>query len=186
MAEAELAAITASGTRALHRRQIGTAMIPENPNLALASIAQRRGHDHSAAGALPVPIPKPGDHAADADGWGAPWQSPGSWMIEAPLRSADDLAPPLKPALGSSAPITQQTDAWVCFGIKAADAGAPFECSCTLGTRVMNGGHGSRSVIENAGCLIVCRERNGRFSVFWSALVSGIAASHPCCRRRGA
>jgi hypothetical protein len=77
MAEAELAAITASGTCAPHRDQIGTVMITENPNLALASIAQRPGHDHSPAGALPVPMPKPEDHAADADGWGALWLSPG-------------------------------------------------------------------------------------------------------------
>ena len=165
MAEAALAPLTALGARAPRLDRIGAVVIAENPDLALASIAQRRGHDLAAMGALPVPLPGPGGRAEGPDGLGALWLGQGSWMIEAPLRPGDDLAAWLKSQLGAAASVTDQTDAWVCFDIEAADAGALFERLCILDIRAMDANHGSRSVIEHVGCLILCRAPNRRFSV---------------------
>lgn len=166
MAEAAaLAPLTALGARAPRLDRIGAVTIAENPDLALASVAQRRGHDLAAMGALPVPLPGPGSRAEGPDGLGALWLGPGSWMIETRLRPGGDLAAWLKARLGDAGSVTDQTDAWVCFDIEAADAGALFERLCILDTRAMDAGHGARSVIEHVGCLILCREPNRRFSV---------------------
>ena len=166
MAEAALAPITALGARAPRTDRIGDVMIAENPDVALASVTERRAHDLAATGLLSVPLPGPGAHATGPEGMGALWIAPGSWMVEAPLRSGDDLAARLKSAVGAAASVTDQTDAWVCFDIDAADAGTLFERLCPLDTRIMDTGTGSRSVIDHIGCLIVCRDRNQRFSVF--------------------
>lgn len=166
MADAALAPITALGARAPRADRFGDVTIAENPDVALVSVAQRRGHDLAALGVLPVALPGPGGHATGAEGLGALWLAPGSWMIEAPLRPGDDLAARLISAVGPAASVTDQTDAWVCIDIDAADAGTLFERLCPLDTRRMTSGSGSRSVIEHIGCLIVCRDRNRRFSIF--------------------
>lgn len=166
MADAALAPITALGARDPSANRIGAVVITENPHLALASVTQRRGHDLAASGVLPVALPDPGEHAIGAEGLGALWLAHGSWMIEAPLRPDDDLAARLTSAVGAAASVTDQTDAWVCFDIEATDASALFERLCPLDTRRMDQRSGSRSVIEHIGCLIVCRDRNHRFSVF--------------------
>lgn len=166
MAKAALATITALEGREPRTDRIGGVTITENPDVALASVTERRGHDLSTSGVLCVTLPGPGSHATGADGMAALWLAPGSWMIEAPLRPGDDLAARVKATVGAAASVTDQTDAWVCFDIDAADAGALFERLCPLDTRSMDAGQGSRSVIEHAGCLIVCRDRNQRFSIF--------------------
>lgn len=166
MAEAALATITALGARAPRTDRIGDVIITENPDVALASVTERRGHDLAASCLLSMALPGPGGHATGAEGLGALWLAPGSWMIEAPLRPGDDLAVRVKSAVGAAASVTDQTDAWVCFDIDVADAGSLFERLCPLDTRRMATGSGSRSVIEHIGCLIVCRDRSQRFSVF--------------------
>jgi sarcosine oxidase subunit gamma len=166
VAEAGLATITALAARAPRTDRIGNVMITENPDVALASVTERRGHDLAATRVLSVALPGPGGHATGAEGLGALWLAPASWMIEAPLRPGDDLAGRVKSAVGAAASVTDQTDAWVCFDIDAADAGLLFERLCPLDTRSMDTGCGSRSVIEHIGCLIICRDRNQRFSVF--------------------
>ena len=165
MADTALAPITALGARTPRMDRIGPVTITENPDVALASVAQRLGHDLAAGATLQVALPGPGGHASGADGLGALWLGPGSWMIEAPLRPGDDLSDRLKSQLGATASVTDQTDAWVCFDIDAADAGALFERLCILDTRAMDAGNGGRSVIEHVGCLIICRDANRRFSV---------------------
>lgn len=166
MAEAALATITALGSRQPRTDRIGDVIITENPDVALASLTERHGQDLAASRLLSVALPGPGGHAMDADGLGALWLAQGSWMIEAPLWTGDDLAARVKSSVGPAASVTDQTDAWVCFDIDAADAGALFERLCPLDTRRMDADSGSRSVIEHIGCLIVCRDRNQRFSVF--------------------
>lgn len=165
MAEAALETITALGARAPRTDRIGEVMIAENPDVALASVTGRRGHDLAASEALAVALPGPGGHATGAEGMGALWLAPGSWMIEAPLRRGDDLAARVKAAVGAAASVTDQTDAWICFDIDAADAGSLFERLCPLDTRRMDSGSCSRSIIEHIGCLVVCRDRNQRFSI---------------------
>ena len=159
---ARLTPLTALGARAPRVDRIGAVEIAENPDLALASLAARRGA--SVEGRLPVTLPGPGGYAR-GDGIGALWLGPDAWMIEAPLRPGDDLSDRLKSQLGATASVTDQTDAWVCFDIDAADAGALFERLCILDTRAMDAGNGGRSVIEHVGCLIICRDANRRFSV---------------------
>ncbi len=172
MAEPVLSPITALGARAPRVDRIGTVTITERPEVALASLALRRGTEAERL-ELPITLPGPGGHVSDtaaaaADGeggWGALWLGPGSWLIEAPLALGRDLSVDLARRVAGRASVTDQTDAWVCFDIDASDAAALFERLCMLDVRRMDRGAGSRSVIEHVSCLVICREANRRFTV---------------------
>lgn len=101
MVEADSAVCTESGAHAPHRHPIGTVMIAENSNQALALVAQRCGYDDLADGVRPVPLSKPRGHVAGADESGALWLSSESKMIKASERSGDDFAAPPIAMLGS-------------------------------------------------------------------------------------
>lgn len=164
MAEAPLTPITALGGRAPRIDRIGAVTITERPEVALASLALRRGTEAESLG-LGIALPGPGHHASGEGGLGALWIGPGSWLVEAPLESGRDLSVELAQKTAGRASVTDQTDAWACFDIEAADAGALFERICMLDTRRMEAGAGSRSVIEHVSCFIICREANRRFTV---------------------
>lgn len=149
-------------------RSVGRITIAENPDIALASLAQRRGREADftarAEALLGLPLPAPG-HAAQAGDWGAIWTAPGQWFIEAPFATHEDIAARVKEAVGETASVTEQTDAWVRFDITGRDAIPMFERLSAIDIHAMQAGQATRSLIEHLGCYVICREAGSRYSV---------------------
>jgi sarcosine oxidase subunit gamma len=102
---------------------MGPLTLTENADLALASLARRRG------GATPAPfglaLPEPGTWA-EGDGIAAFWTGPDQWMVEAPGRAAEDFAAALA-AEAPGASVTEQTDGWTAVEIASAEGAGPIE-----------------------------------------------------------
>ena len=112
----DLSPLTALGAAAPRRQSFGALTIWENADMALASLALRRG------GTPPQPFGLTLPAAAGwqaADGIAAFWTAPGQWMIEAAGRATADFAADLA-AAAPGCSVTEQTDGWVCFELAAA------------------------------------------------------------------
>lgn len=154
-----LHALTALGHADPRVVVIGRFRIAERHDVALASLASRRGQDQdvaSAAAAAGVPLPEPARAMAGAP-YGAFWVAPGMWMVEAPYASHEDIVAHLKSAFGATASVTEQTDAWVRFDITAPDLTALLERLCNVDFPCAPVGHATRTVIEHTGCYLIKR-----------------------------
>lgn len=148
-----LTALGAAGPRVV---EVGAVHIVERDDVALASLAVRRGHDLAAAAkAAGVPLPGAG-LAAEGVPFGAFWMTPDMWMIEADYGTHGDIVAALKLAFGDAASITEQTDGWVRF-----DISGPVEpvmarlCNVDFARAAV--GFAARTVIEHTGCYVVVR-----------------------------
>ena len=149
-------------------RSVGRITIAENPDVALASLAQRRGREADftarAEALLGLALPAPG-HAAQAGDWGAIWTGPGQWFVEAPFATHEDIAARVKEAVGDAASVTEQTDAWVQFDLTGENLPALFELLCSLDSRNMADNTATRSVIEHLGTYVLRRGKD-HFTIF--------------------
>ncbi len=154
--------MTALGNVAAKVLDIGPYRIAERFDVALASLATRRGCDEDVAKAAHtanVPLPKPSG-AVFGQAMSAFWLAPEMWMIEAPLDSHEDIAAHLKTLFGAAASITEQTDAWVRFDLSGGDLFALFERLSNLDLSLLPDGHASRTVIEHLGCYLIRQSAN--------------------------
>jgi sarcosine oxidase subunit gamma len=136
---------------------IGPVTLTERADMALASLAARRGREGdvtAAAQAIGLPLPGPGRHAAGPV-WSAFWLGPDQWMVEAAFETHEDIVAALRPAFGDSASITEQTDAWVRFDLTGTGLAAVFERLCALDVRSMQPGDATRTVIEHLGTYVI-------------------------------
>jgi sarcosine oxidase subunit gamma len=136
---------------------IGPVTVAERADVALASLAARRGREGdlaAAAQSIGLPLPGPGRHATGAV-WSAFWLGPDQWMVEADFATQEDIVAALRPAFGDSASITEQTDAWVRFDLAGGDLAAVFERLCALDVRAMQPGDATRTVIEHLGTYVI-------------------------------
>jgi len=151
--------LTALGAQTPRTVDIGPLRISERCDVALASLAIRRGQEAAfrhAAAALGVPLPAPSRFEPGTP-LSAFWVAPEMWFVEAPFESFEDIVGHLKPAFGAAASITEQTDAWVRFDLSAPDLTALMERLCTVDFPVVPTGYASRTVIEHLGCYLVKR-----------------------------
>ncbi len=151
--------MTALGHAAAKVLDIGPYRIAERFDVALASVATRRGSDKDvvqAAKAANVPLPKPLSAIAGQPFSGF-WLAPEMWMIEAPFDSHEDIAAHLKTLFGAAASITEQTDAWVRFDVSGGNPVILFERLSNLDLSLVPVGHASRTVIEHLGCYLIKR-----------------------------
>lgn len=154
---ASLQALTALGAREPAVVEIGPLRITERVDLALASVAARRGRMAdlaAAARAAGVPLPDAARHQAGAP-YSAFWTAPDMWFVEAPFSSHELIADQLKAALGDAASITEQTDAWVVFDLAAADLAPLLERLCNVDFRAVPKGYATRTVMEHLGVYLV-------------------------------
>jgi sarcosine oxidase, subunit gamma len=154
--------MTALGLTAAKVVDIGPYRIAERCDIALASLATRRGRDEDvtkAAKAANVPLPKPAK-AIIGQPFSGFWLAPEMWMIEAPFNSHEDIAAHLKILFGAAASITEQTDAWVRFDLSGGSLVTLFERLSNLDLSVLPDGHASRTVIDHLGCYLVKRSAN--------------------------
>lgn len=138
---------------------IGPYRITERFDVALASVATRRGREKDVAKAAKtarVPLPMP-SQAATGSPYNGFWLAPDMWMIEAPFDSHEDIAAHLKAAFGDAAAITEQSDAWVRFDVSGDNLISLFERLSNLDLSVLPDGHVSRTVIEHLGCYLIKR-----------------------------
>jgi sarcosine oxidase subunit gamma len=154
-------ALTALGKREATTVTHGPLTISERIDVALASVAVRRGRMADltkAAKAAGVPLPGPATHQQGAI-YAAFWVAPEMWFIEAPIETHELIADLLKAALGDAASITEQTDAWVIFDLAADDLAPLLERLCNVDFPAVPDGYATRTVIEHLGCYLI---RHGR------------------------
>ena len=151
--------MTALGLAAAKAVDIGPYRIAERIDVALASLATRRGRDEDvakAAKAANVPLPAP-SKAIAGQPFSAFWLAPDMWMIEAPFDSPVDIAAHLKTLFGAAASVTEQTDAWVRFDVSGGDLVTLFERLSNLDLSMLPDGFASRTVIDHLGCYLIMR-----------------------------
>lgn len=151
--------ITAFGRAKAETVTIGPYVVTERFDVALASLAQRRGTEKALASAAKkagVPLPGPASAEAGAP-WSAFWMTPEMWMIEAPFASHEDIAAHLKAIFAEAASITEQTDAWVRLDLAAPDLGALLERLTNLDLATKPDGFAARTVIEHLGVFLIKR-----------------------------
>jgi sarcosine oxidase, subunit gamma len=138
---------------------IGPYRITERFDVALASLASRRGREKDVfkiaksaklplAGPSTLEIGKP--HSSF-------WLSTEQWMIEADFASHENIEAELKALFGDAASITEQTDAWVRFDVSAPFLEPLLERLCNVDFENVSDGFASRTVIEHIGCYLIKR-----------------------------
>ena len=151
----DLQAMTALGAQEPRTVVAGPLTIHERFDVALASLAVRRGQDLTAAAkAAGVPLPGPARYQAGSP-YSAFWVTPEMWFVEAPFASHETIAALLKAAFGEAASVTEQTDAWVILDLTAPDLGAVLERLCNVDFRAVPDGHATRTVMDHLGCYLV-------------------------------
>jgi sarcosine oxidase subunit gamma len=151
--------LTALGHQEAESVILGPFTLTERFDLALASVAVRRGRDKDLAKAaktagLPLPALMRAETGAP---YSAFWMTPDMWMVEAPMDSHEDIAAILKSALGDSASVTEQSDAWVRFDIAAPDLSPLMERLSNIDLAAQPTGYASRTVIEHLAVYLIKR-----------------------------
>jgi sarcosine oxidase subunit gamma len=162
-----LHAVTALGqaTPAVH--QIGPYRIAERFDVALASVAARKGRladVEKAAKAADVPLPGPAQFQA-GNPWSAFWVAPEMWFVTAPFASHEDIVAKVKPVFGDAASVTEQTDVWVRFDLSAPDLAPLLEKLCNVDFDRAPDGFATRTVIEHMGCYLI-RHSRGEVTIY--------------------
>ncbi len=154
---ASLMALTALGAREAFTATIGGVTITERTDVALASIAARKGRMADlvqAAQAAGLPLPVPATHQPGTP-YCAFWTAPEMWFVEAPIATHEMIADQVKTALGDAASVTEQTDAWVAFDLAARDLSPLMERLCNVDFPKVPKGHAKRTVVEHLGVYLI-------------------------------
>lgn len=159
MHDFQLKPITALGHDAPEVDVIGPWTITERDDVALASLAIRRGRLtdlQAAATTAGVPLPAP---ATSAQGpvYGAFWMTPDMWMVEAPFASHEDIRGHLMAIFGDAGSITEQTDAWVRFDLAGDGLARVLERLSNFDLDRAAVGAATRTVMEHLGCYLIKR-----------------------------
>ncbi len=152
-----LQSLTALGKREATIVTHGPMTITERTDVALASLAARKGRMadlDKAAKAAGVPLPGPATHRTGTP-YSAFWTAPEMWFVEAPYATHELIADLLKTAFGESASITEQTDAWVAFDLAAADLTPVLERLCNVDFSFVPAGYATRTVMEHLGVYLI-------------------------------
>lgn len=150
-------ALTALGHDAADVVTVGPYRIAERFDVALASLAMRRGQEKGfavAAKKLGVPLPQASRFEAGKE-FSAFWTTPEMWFVEADFAAHEDIVAALKPGFGETASITEQTDAWVRFDVSGAGLERLFERLSNLDLGQLPDGFASRTVIEHLGVYLI-------------------------------
>lgn len=154
---ANLQPLTALGKREATTVTHGPLTIIERTDVALASVAARRGRMadlSTAAQQAGVPLPGPATHQQGTP-YSAFWTVPEMWFVEAPYASHELIADLLKSALGEAASITEQTDAWVAYDLSAPDLAPVLERLCNVDFNAVPKGYATRTMMEHLGVYLI-------------------------------
>lgn len=154
---ASLHALTALGAHEAAILTVGPLTLTERFDVALASVAARRGRMADLAKAAKVaglPLPDPARWLG-GEVYAAFWTAPEMWLVEAPFASHEQIEGMLKQVLGNAASVTEQTDAWVALDLAAPDLAPLLERLCNVDFRAVADGHATRTMVEHLGCYLV-------------------------------
>jgi sarcosine oxidase, subunit gamma len=154
---ASLQSLTALGKREATTVTLGLMTISERTDVALASVAARKGRlaDLTKAAKMAgVPLPGPATFRPGTP-FGAFWVAPEMWFVEANFTIHELIVDQLKTAFGDAASITEQTDAWVAFDLAAPDLVPILERLCNVDFRQALPGHATRTLIEHLGVYLI-------------------------------
>jgi sarcosine oxidase, subunit gamma len=154
---ASLQPLTALGKRAATTVTLGPLTISERADVALASVAARKGRMADlakAAKSAGVPLPGPATHKQGTP-YSAFWTAPEMWFVEAPYATHELIADLLKSALGDAASITEQTDAWVAFDLAAPNLAPLLERLCNVDYTARPDGYATRTMMEHLGVYLI-------------------------------
>jgi sarcosine oxidase subunit gamma len=155
----KLIAMTALGQDAPQRFTTRTITIAENPGVALASVAARRGKANACARHLTSilgAVPEVG-RAVLNDPEAGFWMGPDQWMLGAPISTHEDLADKIKAKMREDASVTEQTGAWVIFDVTGFGMLDLCERLCAIPIRQMRAGDVRRTQIHQLGCFVIRR-----------------------------
>ena len=157
----DLIPLTALGAATARADTIGTLTLTEVPDLALASVAARRGQEMACTAALSkmlkADLPGPGKSTL-ADPVSAVWMAPDQWMLMAAYSSHELLAGQMRETLKTKAAVTEQSDAWVCFDVTGEQVVDLSERLCAAPVRRMRTADAQRTTLHHMGCLLICLE----------------------------
>lgn len=159
MADVILKPLTALGHDAPVIDLVGPWTLTERADVALASLALRRGREaevRALAVQADLPLPVAAMSAAGAP-FSAFWMTPEMWMIEAPFASHEDIRAALLTIFGETASITEQTDAWVRFDLAGEGLERVMERLSNFDLGQAPVGAATRSVVEHLGCYLIKR-----------------------------
>jgi sarcosine oxidase, subunit gamma len=154
---ANLQPLTALGQREPVSVTFGPLTIAERTDVALASVAARKGRMadlSTAAQSAGVPLPGPATHHQRTP-YSAFWTAPEMWFVEAPYATHELIADLLKSALGDAVSITEQTDAWVAFDLAAPDLAPVLERLCNVDFEAVPTGYATRTMMEHLGVYLI-------------------------------
>ena len=154
---ASLQPLTALGRREATTVTLPALTIAERTDVALASLAARKGRMADVAKAAEmagVPLPGPARHQQGTP-YSTFWTAPEMWFVEAPHATHELIADLLKSALGDAASITEQTDAWVAFDLDAEDLAPLLERLCNVDWPAVPDGYATRTMMEHLGVYLI-------------------------------
>ena len=157
----DLTPITALGGHAPRVDTIADVTLREMPDIALASVAARAGHESACESQLTSLLgtePPHAGHATPGTPYSAVWTGPNQWMLSADMATHEDIAAQVKAAVQATASVTEQTDAWVCFDLTGAGVHAVLELLCNIDLTRFETGHATRTSIHHLGCFVICTE----------------------------
>ena len=159
---------TALGGTAPWIDEIGGLRIAEIAEPCLVAMAVRAKKNAAfttaAKTAFGVDLPAP-NTASMTDRHAVIWMGPDQYLVEA--NSADaSLAGKMADSFGSTASLTDASDAWARFDVTGSDSIAMLERLSAADSRGMTAGKATRTPIHHMACLILCREAGASFSVY--------------------
>ena len=166
---ASLTPTTALGDTIPFDETIGGNRIREVSDAVMASLAMLKGKGAafkktaaSQLGDMPAPGHAAGHAAGHAGGdkhTSTVWMGPDQYLVE----GIDAVT--LAAAFGTSAAVTDQSDAWVRFDVTGGNVVAMLERLSGADTRRMRAGSATRTAIHHMHCVIVCRAGGTDFTI---------------------
>ncbi len=162
---ASLTPTTALGDTIPFDETIGGNRIREVSDAVMASLAMLKGKGAAfkkAAASQLGDMPAPGHAAGNAGGdkhASTVWMGPDQYLVE----GIDAVT--LAAAFGTSAAVTDQSDAWVRFDVTGGNVVAMLERLSGADTRRMRAGSATRTAIHHMHCVIVCRAGGTDFTI---------------------
>lgn len=156
-----LKTITPLGHDAPQEDKIGSFTITEVVDRAMASVTARDGQEKAVAKILADII---GEPAPAAGAWGgstaktkssAFWTARGQWMLEAPIKTHEDITAKLAPLFKGKASLTEQHDGWCRFEITGGDCDRLASLICNVDMRNFGKGSATRTSIDHLGCFLI-------------------------------
>jgi sarcosine oxidase subunit gamma len=148
--------LTALGRSEPLRETLGPWELVERVDVALASVAPRRGREAEVARAE-IAVPGLASSVPGAV-YSTFWLTPDMFMVEAPFASHEDIRTKLLMIYGDAASVTEQTDAWVRFDLKGPGLERLFAKLCNVDLAAVPEGFATRTVVEHMGCYLVKRD----------------------------